>query len=176
MTDHAAQSLELRPYQRFNKTVLVMTVGLPSLLCVGLFAASGAAFWLLPILFLGGAGALNLYLFNSARSIPKRVRLDAQGVSFTTKAGADLSFGWDGVDTVRDHLRGRRYKHHVELRFKQSSETLRLYRTSLRLAELDGQPVDNELDDTMVGTIITWDRPIQLSRSIIARHVSGFEA
>ncbi|MBD90146.1 MAG: hypothetical protein CL940_07400 [Deltaproteobacteria bacterium] len=166
----------MRPYQRFNKTVLVMTVGLPSLLFVGLFAASGAAFWLLPILFLGGGGALNLYLFNSARSIPQRVRLDARGVSFTTKAGADFRFGWDEVDAVQDHLRGRRYKHHVELRFKKGGEILRLYRTSLRLEELNGQPVDNEMSDTMIGTIITWDRPIRLSRSIIARHVPGFEA
>ena len=176
MADNAAQSLELRSYQRFNRTYLVMTVGLPSLLCVALSAASGTAFWLLPILFLGGVGALNFYLFNAARPIPQRVRLDARGVAFTTKAGVEFSFDWDEVDGVRDHLRGRRYKHHVELRFKKSSETLRLYRTSLRLAELDGQPVDNEIGDTMIGTIITWDRPIHLSRSIIARHVPGFEA
>ncbi len=176
MTDDAPQSLELHPYQRFNRTYALMTVGLPSLLCVGLFVASGAAFWLLPILFLGGAGALNLYLFNAARPIPQRVSFDAHGIAFTTKAGADLSFGWDEVDAVREHLQGRRYKHHVEVSFKKSSETLCLYRTSLKISELNGEPVDSELDDTLIGTVITWDRPIQLTRSIIARHVPGFEA
>ncbi|MBJ94106.1 MAG: hypothetical protein CMP23_06450 [Rickettsiales bacterium] len=176
MIDDAAQSLELRPYERFNRTFLMMTAGLPSLLCVGLFAASGATFWLFPILFLGGGAALNLYLFNAARPIPQRVRLDAHGIAFTTKGGAELSFDWDEVDTVRDHMEGRRYKHHVELRFKNSSEALRLYRTSLKISEQNGQPVDNELDDTMIGTVISWDRPIQLTRSIIARHVPGFEA
>ena len=62
MTDDAPQSLELRPYQRLNRTYALMTIGLPSLLCGGLFVASGAAFWLLPILFLGGAGLTEAFL------------------------------------------------------------------------------------------------------------------
>ena len=104
------------------------------------------------------------------------MRLEVQGIAFTTKASAALNFDWAEVETVREHLSGRRYTHHLELRFKTSSDALRLYRTSLKIAEDNGRPVDNELGDTMIGSIITWDRPIELARAIIKRHVPGFEA
>ena len=154
-----------------------MTGVLPALALIPFVLVSGDTFWLFAILFVGGGAVLNLYLLNAARSIPKRVRLDAQGIAFTTKAGLELSFDWGEVDAVRDHTQGRRYKHHVEVRFKKTGEILRLYRTSLKIAEQNGRPVDNELGDTMMtGTIVTWDRPVQLSRIIIARHVPGFDA
>ncbi|HAN30431.1 MAG TPA: hypothetical protein DCQ06_02430 [Myxococcales bacterium] len=176
MTQDAAQSVELSRYQRFNTFYLMMTGFLPSLIWIGLFIGTGEVFWLVPIAVIVGIATLNFYLFNIARPIPQRVRLDDKGIAFTTKAGAEFRFAWDEVDRVREHRRGRRYKHHVELRFTQSSETLRLYRTSLKLSQYNGQPVDNEIGDTMIGTIITWDRPIELSRHIIARHVPGFQA
>tara|TARA_B100000579_G_C22789636_1_gene833760 strand:+ start:631 stop:1392 length:762 start_codon:yes stop_codon:yes gene_type:complete len=176
MSDDAPESLELSPYERFNTFFMVFTAILPSMLCLAIYSGSGESFWLFGFFLIGGGGFLNLYLFKVARSIPQKVRLDAQGIAFTTKAGSELSFLWSEVDRVRDHIRGRRYKHHVEIRFKESKEILRLYRTSLRISEHDGRAVDNELEDTMIGTIITWDRPVELSRLIIARHVPGFEA
>ena len=171
-----AQSLELRPYQRLSIVAFLITAVFPSLLLLVFYLESGSGFWLFAILFLTGFGALNMYFMGPGRPLPTVVRLAPEGIAFTTNAGKELRFNWDDVDIIHDHFKGRRYKHHVEIRFKQSSERLLLYRTSMKVSERDGQTFDNELGDGIAGTIDAWDKPIRLARSIIAQHVPDFKA
>ena len=175
MSDDDAESVELCPYKRFNHFIL-MRLGVTLLVMTVLVVVSGEFLWLFPILFVGGGMALNFYLLNVQRAVPQKVRLDEQGIAFTTKAGAELSYAWGEVETARDRIMLLRYLNHLEIRFKNSSEILRLYRASLRISEENGQTFDCELVDSMVGSITLWDRPIRVSRSIIERHVPGFQA
>ena len=175
MSDDDAESVELRPYKSLNMIIL-LTLGVQLLGMLVLLAVSGDMFWLFPSLFIGGGMALNFYSLNVQRVIPQRVRLDEQGIAFTTKAGVELSFEWVEVETARDRIMFLRYLNHREVRFKDCSEILRLYRSSLRISEENGLPVDSELVDGMIRTGNLWDRPIRVSRSIIARHTPRFQA
>lgn len=171
-----AQSLELRPYQRMGIFQFIMTAVLPSFVLLAFYIGSESLFWLIAIVVMLGVGFLNMYFLGPGRPLPTVVRLAPEGIAFTTKAGKELRFNWNDVDTIHDHFNGRRYKHHVEIRFKQSSERLLLYRTSMKISERDGQAFDNEFGDGIAGTIDAWDRPIRVARSIIAQHVPDFKA
>ena len=199
-----AQSLELRPYQRMGIFQFIMTAVLPSFVLLAFYIGSESLFWLTGAIVVhpspvGGRSRipqhvfrpyqrmgpgrplptvvrLNMYFLGPGRPLPTVVRLAPEGIAFTTKAGKELRFNWNDVDTIHDHFNGRRYKHHVEIRFKQSSERLLLYRTSMKISERDGQAFDNEFGDGIAGTIDAWDRLIRVARSIIAQHVPDFKA
>lgn len=169
--DTPVNMVELEAHRRHVSTVLISSV-LPSLVLVGLFAASGQAFWLAPILMFVAVGALNYYLLDS-RPVPRKIRLRPEGIWAEDRQGRVRQHAWSEVEEVREHVVALRGRRRIELHFKDGGEPLYLYPYSMNLTMCNDRPADPALSDHVAITGVVWDRPMKLARRVLAQHVPG---